>query len=136
MTPLLTRRLSLGLILLIVSGCAQRADWVEGTLVTVDVTGVWRGRGTPSVSSGTISGEFEMTLTQRGPKVTGDGRIRTQKLSIEGTVRGDAFSFSDSGGRLRGQATVNGDEMSGEGSTNLVSPSSGQPVQFRFSLTR
>jgi hypothetical protein len=119
--PLLTRRLAVGLLLFIVSGCAQRTDWVEGTLVTVDVTGVWKGRVTPSVAIGGLSGEFEMTLAQRGPKVTGDGRIRAQQLSIEGTVRGDVFSFSDLEGRLRGQATVIGDQMSGEARTNMAS---------------
>ena len=136
MRPLLTRRLAVGLFLFIVSGCAQRTDWVEGTLVTVDVTGVWKGRVTPSVAIGGLSGEFEMTLAQRGPKVTGDGRIRAQKLSIEGTVRGDVFSFSDLEGRLRGQATVIGDQMSGEARTNVASSSPGQPMPFRFTLAR
>jgi hypothetical protein len=31
-TPLLTQRRAVVLILLIVSGSAQRADWIEGTL--------------------------------------------------------------------------------------------------------
>ena len=34
------RRIALGLVFLIASGCAQPADWIEGTLVTVDVNGV------------------------------------------------------------------------------------------------
>jgi uncharacterized protein (DUF2236 family) len=29
--------------LLLGSGCASRPDWIEATLVTVDVTGTWRG---------------------------------------------------------------------------------------------
>ena len=37
------RWLQVGLVLLIASRCVQRADWIEGTLVTVDVTGRWTG---------------------------------------------------------------------------------------------
>jgi len=37
----------------------QETDWIEGTLVTVDVRGVWRGR----LASG-LAAELEMTLTQ------------------------------------------------------------------------
>ena len=128
MRPLLTRRLAVGLFLFIVSGCAQRADWVEGTLVTADVTGVWKGN-IVSPSPNVVAGEFEMTLTQRGARVTGNGWLRAQKFSIEGTVRGDVFSFNGSGGRLRAEARINGDEMSGEGRT-------GQQAPFRFTLAR
>ena len=112
-------------------GCAQKTDWVAGTLVTADVTGVWKGR----VTTG-IPGEFEMTLTQRGAKVTGDGRIRAHKFSVDGTVRGDVFSFNEPGGRLRAEATVNGDEMDGQGRTNLANIGAGQPLPFRFTLAR
>jgi len=35
------RWLQMWLALLIASGCVQRTDWIEGTLVTVDVTGRW-----------------------------------------------------------------------------------------------
>jgi hypothetical protein len=52
-------------------------------------------------------------LRQRGAKVTGEGRYRATKLNIEGTVRGDVFSFSESGGRVRGEMSVTGDGMSG-----------------------
>ena len=112
------------------SGCAQKTDWVQGTLVTVDVTGLWKGRMT--TVPGGLGGELEMTLAQRGAKVTGNGRLRTQTIGVEGTVRGDVFTFSDGSGRLRAQATVTGDEMSGEGRTGV----SGQPVEFRFTLAR
>ncbi len=37
------RWLQVWLVLVIASGCAQRADWIESTLVTVDVTGRWTG---------------------------------------------------------------------------------------------
>ncbi len=110
-------------------GCAHRPDWVEGTLVTVDVSGVWRGR----VTAG-IQGDMELSLTQQGPKVTGQGKLRTEKISIEGTVRGDVFAFADVGGRLRAEATISGDEMSGGGRTNLTFPASFG--NFQFKLTR
>jgi hypothetical protein len=134
--PRLSRRaivLAVALELLGAAGCAQKTDWVEGTLVTVDVTGAWKGR-VNFVGGASGSGELEMTLSQRGPKVTGSGRIRTQTMSIEGTVRGDVFSFSEPGGSVRGEATVTGDEMSGAGRTNLGL--AGQPAPFRFTLSR
>jgi len=73
---------------------------------------------------------MELTLAQRGPKVTGECRIRSTKVSIEGTVRGDVLSFGAPGGRVHGQATVDGDEMSGEG---VGSQGYGQ---FRIKLSR
>ena len=116
------------LLALAALGCAQRADWVEGTLVTVDVSGVWRGRVT-----GGIQGEMEMTLSQQGPKVTGEGRVRAEKIRVEGTVRGDVFSFADVGGRLRAEATVSGDEMSGSGRTNITYPQAHYGFLFKLS---
>ena len=124
------RWLLVGFLVAGAPGCAQKTDWVEGTLVTVDVTGVWKGRMTPLPSG--IAGEFEMTLTQRGARVTGEGRIRTQKIGIEGTVRGDVFTFNEPGGRMRAEARVNGDELSGEGRMSLT----GQQAPFRFTLSR
>jgi len=123
--------LAVSLGLLGVSGCARKADWVEGTLVTVDVTGVWKGWTTTGLTA-----ETEMTLTQRGAKMTGEGRIRAQKIAIEGTVRGDVFSFNEAGGRLRAEAQVDGDQMSGQGHTNVGTLGTGQPLPFRFTLAR
>ena len=51
-------------------------------------------------------------------------------------MRGDVLSFSDPGGRLRAEARVDGDQMSGEGSTNVGSVGMGQPFPFRFTLAR
>jgi hypothetical protein len=130
------RALAATLLVIGAPGCAQRSDWVEGTLVTVDVTGVWKGRSASMGGTSGVTGEFELTLTQRGPKVTGDARIRTLKVGIEGIVRGDVFSFSAPGGRLRAEARVNGDEMSGEGRTDVAGPSAGQHTPFRFTLVR
>src|SRR5262252_7311213 len=58
-------------VALSVSGCAK-PDWIQQTLVTVDVTGTWVGScaGTGQYTIPLI----EMTLEQRGPRVTGDGR--------------------------------------------------------------
>ena len=70
--PMKVRRwLQIGLVLLIAAGCAQRADWIEGTLVTVDVTGWWVGR----YSGGSLDGDVYMALRQIGPKATGDVRL-------------------------------------------------------------
>jgi len=46
------------------SGCAK-PDWIQGTLVTVDVTGVWIG----SVGRGNTSNEVRLQLEQQGAKV-------------------------------------------------------------------
>ena len=117
------------------AGCA-RADWIEGTLVTVDVAGVWKGRAFIGGTSGGTSGDFELTLTQRGAKVTGDGRLRAQTFSVEGTVRGDVLTFNEPAGRLRGEARVTGDEMSGEGRANVGTLGAGAQFPFRFTLAR
>ena len=121
--------------LVIAAGCA-RADWIEGTLVTVDVASVWRGRAFIGGTSRETSVEFELTLTQRGAKVTGDGRIRAQTFSVEGTVRGDVLTFNEPAGRLRDEARVTGDEMSGEGRSNVRTLSLGGLRPLRFTLAR
>ena len=111
------------------SGCAQKADWIERTLVTVDVTGTWRGSG------GNLRGpqaDIEMSLKQRGAKVTGDPRARASHYAVEGIVRGDLFSFTVSGTTLRIDAMVTGDEMSGVG-TNRESAIQGE---YRLKMTR
>jgi hypothetical protein len=103
----------------LVSGCAQ-TDWIDRTLVTVDVTGVWEGTqtGTGFVNS------IELVLKQEGAKVTGEmkgprstGGTAESPIPIVGTVSGDTFSFHEvSGVPLRVQVQVNGDEMTGSGS--------------------
>jgi len=118
------RWLVAALLLLGALGCAQRTDWIEGTLVTVDVSGVWTGTVVPGLEAG-VGGDLQMTLVQRGAKVSGDGRFRATRMAIEGTVRGDVFSFSEPGGRFRGEATVTGDEMSGPGWTSFSTPLTG-----------
>jgi hypothetical protein len=98
------------------SGCA-RPDWIERTLVTVDVTGVWSGTWT----NGLYNTELWMELKQTGPKVTGNlkpkGFIHAalQDVSgpVEGTVSGDRFEFRRVGGSFVGEMTVDGDVMAG-----------------------
>jgi len=51
------------------SGCAPaQQDWIDRTLVTVDVTGVWEGTITAPASNLAI----ELDLKQEGAKVTGE----------------------------------------------------------------
>jgi hypothetical protein len=116
----MTAWLVIGLFVLVASGCA-RPDWIEQTLVTVDVTGVWRGRMTGSApGSGSGSMSMEITLQQSGPKVTGRytfSGFTAGGGSVEGTVSGDMFRLHDTRGvgGLSGELQVNGDEMTGPG---------------------
>src|SRR5215470_3969521 len=93
------------------SGCAKKPDWVQQTLVTVDVTGTWLGscRGR-SFSIPTIG----MILAQSGSKVTGQGNTpgsTSVRWGAEGSINGDVFRFNPQSGP--GEFQVNGDEMSG-----------------------
>ena len=97
-------------VLVVGSGCAK-SDWIQQTLVTVDVTGAWQGPG----------GNFELALEQHGPKVTGSMVWRAGVLgrlagAIEGNIAGDVLRFKQTSGtdpRVFGEMTVNGDEMTG-----------------------
>ncbi len=107
------------------SGCA-RPDWIERTLVTEDVTGVWSGviaRG-----SGPTSLEITIDLKQEGPKVTGflkwtgfgySGSYDDLPGPVEGTVSGDRFEFKRINGSFSGAMTVTGDEMTGQGQMSV-----------------
>jgi len=59
-------RVILVAVLALGSGCA-RPDWIEQTLVTVDVIGVWEG----SMSIANTSIEAKLQLEQQGAKVSG-----------------------------------------------------------------
>ena len=89
-------------------GCA-RPDWIQQTLVTVDVTGTWRS------TEGSL---VEFVLEQQGPQVTGtmEWRRLTGAISgvIDGTVAGDTFRFRLRNQDLAGDLTVSGDEMKGD----------------------
>jgi hypothetical protein len=98
------------------SGCA-RSDWIERTLVTVDVTGVWSG----TCNNGLYNTELWMELKQEGSRVTGNltptgfihGVLQDVSGPVEGTVSGDRFEFKRVGGSLVGEMTVDGDVMVG-----------------------
>jgi hypothetical protein len=121
-------------LLVVVTGCA-RSDWIDRTLVTVDVTGIWEGS-----PSRTISGAFRFSLEQQDSQVKGSIRITgnstcygalTAMGPIEGTVAGDVFTFKQTNPSttgVAGQMTVSGDEMSGGGSDACG--------QFRLTLRR
>jgi len=110
------------------SGCAKQ-DWIDRTLVTVDVTGTWSGR-----LEGKSTREMLFELKQEGSSVTGVLQQTTvrqyEDLSgpLEGTMAGDVFRFRNSRGTLEGEVTVSGDEMSGR-----VSFTTGgvQPISLR-----
>ena len=97
-------------VLAIAAGCA-RADWVGSTLVTVDVTGDWRG----SYASGTFRGSIAMKLAQQGAKVTGTYELSGPSGAsgaVAGTISGDTLRFEGST-LLGGQLTIGVDEMAG-----------------------
>ena len=110
--------------LVLAPGCA-RTDWIDRTLVTVDVTGVWSGKAyIPHAVTGLIV-DVRLELEQQGSKVKGSirpsGSIPWRSLGrpstagpIEGSVAGDVFEFKETNGRIRGQLTVSGDEMAGQ----------------------
>ena len=120
----MTTWLAMGFLAVVVAGCA-RPDWIEQTLVTVDVTGVWRGTYLRVGGSGNL----ELALQQSGPKVTGQLKGTTSGMDgpLEGTVTGDIFRFRSPRAGVSGELQVNGDEMTGSGSA---------PVQVTIQLRR
>jgi hypothetical protein len=96
------------------SGCA-RTDWIERTLVTVDVTGTWSG----NVGGAGVSGTLWFELEQQGSTVKGFLQLnlpgyRTTPHPIDGTVAGDVFRFKVRARTEEGELTVSGDEMTGQ----------------------
>ena len=97
-------------LLTMTAGCA-RTDWIDRTLVTVDVTGSW-----------VLSPDENLwlELKQEGAKVTGSYRWtgwwanEDRGGPLEGTLNGDALQFKQiMGASLQAEMVVNGDEMSG-----------------------
>jgi hypothetical protein len=103
------------------SGCAS-TDWIDRTLVTVDVTGTW------SASMERSGGrDLLFELEQQGSTVKGFMRLPAGGSSIQsasasrinpgpldGTVAGDVFRFRLTNSGLVGELKVSGDEMSGQ----------------------
>ena len=128
------RTLSLGfaMVALALTGCAK-PDWIQQTLVTVDVTGTWQT---------TEGGLIELLLLQEGPKVRGfmrmEGTLGNSRAQIrgpiEGSVTGDVFSFKQanvSDVRSEVEMLVSGDEMSGDIRRFAISPSNRPRVLLR-----
>jgi hypothetical protein len=87
---------------LIFAAACAKTDWIDRTLVTVDVTGTWYGYGTSSAggTSGGMSANVEiwLELEQEGSRVKGSYRQKPDQSSnvsgpIEGTVSGDVFRY-------------------------------------------
>ena len=116
--------LLLATVLTMSAGCAK-TDWIDRTLVTVDVTGVWEGSVGGIGGTGSSYGVFQFELEQQGSTVKGLTRGYSRGVGcqgtdvgpIEGTVAGDVFRFRDSRGCIEGELTVSGDEMDGKAST-------------------
>ncbi len=124
-----------GLVLFValacVLGCA-RSDWIDRTLVTVDVTGTWQGRGLAKTAGG---GTTMMSLELQQEAATAKGSMITTGFiavgiglsgPVEGSVAGDVFTFKQTNGPLMGEFTVSGDEMTGR-----VLVGSGVPITLR-----
>jgi hypothetical protein len=95
------------------SGCA-RSDWIDRTLVTVDVTGTWQGQA----SGSNVTSEVWFVLEQQGSTVKGSIRLSggpnvSHSGPIDGTVTGDVFRFKTTRGGVEGELTVSGEEMNG-----------------------
>ena len=107
------------------SGCA-RSDWIERTLVTVDVTGTWSGSvggaGGPGGAVGGAGGTLWFELKQQGSTVRGSIQyvgaagldLPSTARPIDGTLAGDVFRFRQQQGNAEGELTVSGDEMTGQ----------------------
>ncbi len=87
-------------------GCVKQPDWIESTLVTADVTGVWEG--TVSGGASAVNMRVLLDLEQEGPKVKGElqmGFAQGQNSGpLEGRVGGDVFHFRVIAGHGRDNA--------------------------------
>ena len=125
------RRAFIGILaaLMCLPGCTTPPDWIERTLVTVDVTGSWYGVSPIKTNAGYP--DLWLELQQEGPKAKGSTRVNTSGMQrsgpIEGTIAGDVFTFRETNGPLTGELRVSGDEMTGE----IL-----QPLRFPIVLRR
>ena len=115
------------------SGCAQ-TDWINRTLVTVDVTGTWSGTVAGGGASPYVTPDLLLELEQQGSRVKGSLRLTPGgSAELGGTVAGDVFRFRALGASannrdIEGEVTVSGDEMSGRMSTPVLA---GRPLSLR-----
>jgi len=109
------------------TGCAKKSDWIQDTLVTVDVTGVWVG----SINYSTATLYVKLELEQHGPKVSGSLRVMSAGTAgptgtlgsgpVEGTVAGDVLTVRRTNGSFGAEMTVNADEMTGRSGNSPIS---------------
>src|SRR5262245_66553084 len=106
-------RLLLAISLAICLGCAKQ-DWIDRTLVTVDVTGAWSGELLSRGGAGGMAqrSTVSLTLDQKGSRVTGAFEVVATEFAlfsslgarrsggVEGTVAGGALMISVSNGVL------------------------------------
>jgi hypothetical protein len=109
--------------LLFAAGCAK-TDWIDRTLVTENVSGVWTGSMVSLDGQPMVSLEVRLALQQKATKVTGSidmggnlGTLYRGSSTIEGTVASDVFTFKDARAIVTGELTIDGDEMKGHGLT-------------------
>ena len=103
---------------LIAATWCAKSDWIQSTLVTADVTGIWIGH--IGATNPSINVRFE--LEQEGPKVKGylrragsfGGSIPLIEGPVDGSVGGDVFRFTVTKAATQGEMTVSGDEMTGQ----------------------
>jgi hypothetical protein len=108
----------LAAILVFCGGCVTKPDWIQSTLVTADVSGVWQGRATGQFAAARYA---EFNLRPEGPKVTGTvsatvmGGRYPGAGPLEGRVGGDVFYFTVRGEERvwTGELTVSNDQMEG-----------------------
>ena len=112
------------------AGCAQ-TDWIDRTLVTVDVTGAWIGQD-QSTGVATLTADVFLELVQEGSTVKGSIRSKSQvgliRGEIDGTVAGDVFRFRATRGDAEGEMRVNGDVMTGQMAWGSMG---GRPISLR-----
>ncbi len=92
--------------LVLAPGCA-RTDWIDRTLVTVDVTGVWHGSMNSWDGQPAINDEVSLELQQQGPNVTGNfktsGRWSAGSTRSSGPIEGSVSgSHRGADGQWRG----------------------------------
>jgi hypothetical protein len=117
--------LLLATCLAMTAGCAQK-DWIDRTLVTVDVTGTWSGSIGAAVGGAAGARDVVFELKQQGSTVKGTLRVFPRGAApdtIEGTVAGDVFRFRDPRAGWEGELTVGGEEMAGRVTTGGTSGS-------------
>jgi hypothetical protein len=117
--------LLIAMTLVLGSGCAKQ-DWIDRTLVTENVSGVWTGSMVSLDGQPMVSLDVRLDLRQQAAKVLGSfeargaaagsaGTLRGSSSPIEGSVANDVFTFEVARAAVTGQLTVDGDEMKGEG---------------------